>query len=95
MVYKADTEGGISGHRRMIEAVRDRLNGRQHGDKVSPIVRLEKDSYHAPAVRRGPGRRCSTVVGLDVARAVRQPAPASPPPPSNRAGGGRLTPMCT
>ena len=45
VVYKPTTVGGIQAIAGLIEAVRDRLNGGQHDGKVSPIVRLEKDSY--------------------------------------------------
>ena len=44
-VYKTTTVGGIQAIVGLIDAVRDRLNGGQHGGKVSPVVHLEKDSY--------------------------------------------------
>ena len=45
VVYQDDDRRRHPGHRRLIEAVRDRLNGGQHDGKVSPIVQLEKASY--------------------------------------------------
>ena len=45
MVYKSTTVGGIKAVAGLIDAVRDRLNAGQHDGKVSPIARLEKDSY--------------------------------------------------
>jgi hypothetical protein len=45
VTYKPTTVGGKQAIAGLIEAVRDRLNGGMHDDKVVPIVRLEKDSY--------------------------------------------------
>jgi hypothetical protein len=45
VVYKPTTIGGIQAVTGLIEAVRDRLNGDEHGGKVAPIVLLEKGSY--------------------------------------------------
>jgi hypothetical protein len=47
VVFKTNTEGGKGEVIRLIEAVRDRLNG-QHEGRVSPIVRLENSSYPHP-----------------------------------------------
>ena len=44
-VYKTTTVGGIQAIVGLLDAVRDRLNGGQHGGKVSPVAHLEKDSY--------------------------------------------------
>ena len=82
VVFKTNTVGGIQAVAGLIEAVRDRLNGGQHDGKVSPIVRLEKDSYP----HRQYGERWMPVlpiVGLDVVGrpgTVPAPAPTSPPP---------------
>jgi hypothetical protein len=78
-VYKPTTVGGIQAIAGLIEAVRDRLNGGQHDGKVSPIVRLEKDSYQhgqfgcvwTPVM---------TVVDWMSPLTGPAPAPASPPP---------------
>jgi hypothetical protein len=45
VAFRTSTVGGIQALAGSITAVRDRLNGGQHDNKVSPIVRLEKDSY--------------------------------------------------
>jgi hypothetical protein len=45
VVFKTSTVGGVQAVAGLIDAVRDRLNGGQHGGKVSPIVLLQKDSY--------------------------------------------------
>ena len=42
VVYKPTTVGGIQAIVGLIEEVRDRLNGKMHGGKVSPIVHLDK-----------------------------------------------------
>jgi hypothetical protein len=44
VAFKTNTEGGKGEVVRLIEEVRDRLNG-QHQGRVSPIVRLENSSY--------------------------------------------------
>ena len=41
MVYKPTTVGGIQAVAGLIEAVRDRLNGSEHGGKVAPIVQWD------------------------------------------------------
>jgi hypothetical protein len=48
VVFKISTVGGNQVVAGMIETVRDRINGGEHGGKVVPIVRLEKDSYPHP-----------------------------------------------
>lgn len=45
VVYKPTTTGGVQAIASLIEAVRDRINGGNHGGKVVPIVHLEKSSY--------------------------------------------------
>ena len=60
----------------MIDAVRDRLNGGQHGGKVSPIVRLEKDSY--PHVQFG--KVWMPLLTIVDWMSMAGPAPAAPPP---------------
>ena len=44
VVYKPTTVGGIQAIVGLVEEVRDRLNGKMHGGKVSPVVRLDKSS---------------------------------------------------
>jgi hypothetical protein len=50
--YPATTVGGIQAVVGLIEAVRDRLNGGEHDGNISPILRLEKDSYQHPQFGR-------------------------------------------
>jgi hypothetical protein len=45
VVFKPTTVGGIQAVSGLIEIIRDRLNAGEHGGRVAPIVRLEKDSY--------------------------------------------------
>jgi hypothetical protein len=45
VTFKSTTDGGIKAVAGLIETVRDRLNGGQHGGHVAPIVQLRKDSY--------------------------------------------------
>ena len=45
VVFKSTTLGGIKAIAELINKVRDRLNGGQHGGKVVPIVQCEKASY--------------------------------------------------
>ena len=42
VIYKPTTVGGIQAIVGLVEEVRDRLNGKMHGGKVSPIVHLGK-----------------------------------------------------
>jgi hypothetical protein len=45
VTFKPTTVGGVQAVAGLIEAIRDRLNGGQHDDKVAPIMLLRKDSY--------------------------------------------------
>jgi hypothetical protein len=78
VVYKPTTVGGIQAIAALIEAVRDRLNGGGHDGKVSPIVRLEKDSYQHLQY----GRVYTPVLTIVDWMSLDGPAPAptSPPP---------------
>jgi hypothetical protein len=89
--YPATTVGGIQAVAGLIEAVRDRLNAGQHDGKVSPIVRLEKDSYQHPQFGRVWTPQL-TIVGwmtLDGPAAAPPPAPEPAPVPTkgSMAGG--------
>jgi hypothetical protein len=79
VTYKPTTVGGIQAVTGLIDAVRDQLNGGQHGGKVSPIVRLGKDSYQHGQY----GRVWTPVLEIVDWMAMDGPAPkpASPPPP--------------
>jgi hypothetical protein len=48
VVFKIPTVGGTQVVAGMIETVRDRINSGEHGGKVAPVVRLERDSYPHP-----------------------------------------------
>jgi hypothetical protein len=76
-VYKPSTVGGIQAVAGLIEAVRDRLNSNQHGGKVAPIVRLEKDSYQHPPH----GRVWTPLLTIVDWMPLSGPAPASASPP--------------
>ena len=45
VIFKATTDGGVKAIVIMVDLIRDRINGSQHGGKIVPIVLLEKDSY--------------------------------------------------
>ena len=45
VVFKSTTVGGIQAINGVIDMVRDRLNGGQHGGKVAPVLHIEKGSY--------------------------------------------------
>jgi hypothetical protein len=80
VVYKANTVGGIQAIAGMIEAVRDRLNSGMHDGKVSPIVRLEKDSYQHSQYGKVYTPQLTIVDWMP----LDGPAPASAPPPPSR-----------
>jgi hypothetical protein len=64
----------------LVEEVRDRLNGKMHGGKVSPIVRLDKSSY-----TNSYGKIWSPLFDVITWMSLDGPAPAGstpPPPPS-------------
>jgi hypothetical protein len=80
VIFKINTVGGDQVVKELIEAVRDRINGNQHGGKVAPIVRPGRDGYRHP--EHGP-------VGTPVLEITDwmspdgpapAPSPAAPPP---------------
>jgi hypothetical protein len=79
-VYKPTTVGGIQAVTGSIEAVRDRLNSGQHGGKVSPIVRLEKDSYQHGEHGRVWTPVLTIVDWMALDGPAPAPKPAAPPP---------------
>jgi hypothetical protein len=79
VVHKANTEGGLSAILELIEQVRDRINSKQHGDNVVPIVLLDKGGYNHSQYG-WTGTPLLTVVGW-MSQSGPAPAPASPPPP--------------
>jgi hypothetical protein len=80
VVFKTATDGGIKAVVGLIDMVRDRFDGGEHGGKVVPIVRLEKDSYPHQQY----GRIWFPVLTLKDWMPLDGPAPApepaSPPP---------------
>jgi hypothetical protein len=82
VVYKANTEGGLSAVLELIEQVRDRINSKQHGDDVVPIVLLSKTGYDH-RLYGWIGKPLLTVVGwMSQSGPAPVPAPASPHPAS-------------
>jgi len=79
-VYKPTTVGGIQAVAGLIEAVRDRLNGGEHGGKVAPIVHLQKHSYSHPQFGRVWTPLLTIVDWMPLGGPAPAPTPASPPP---------------
>jgi hypothetical protein len=48
VTFKSTTDGGIKAIVALIDAIRDRINSGQHGDKVVPVLSLDKDGYQHP-----------------------------------------------
>jgi hypothetical protein len=81
VVYKPTTVGGIQAIVGLVEEVRDRLNGKMHGGKVSPIVRLDKSSYtNSYGKIWSPLFDVITWMSLDGPAPPPPGVPASPPP---------------
>jgi hypothetical protein len=89
VVHKVNTEGGLSAILGLIEQVRDRINSKQHGDDVVPIVLLDKGGYPHPQYG-WTGTPLLTVVGW-MSRSGPAPAPApAPTSPSPTTGSGAV-----
>jgi hypothetical protein len=84
VVYKPTTVGGIQAVVGLVEAVRDRLNGKAHSGKVAPIVRLNKSSY-----TNSYGKVWTPLCDIDNWMSLDGPAPAPSP------GGPGLPPSST
>ena len=82
VTFKASTVGGKQAVAGLIEAVRDRLNSDQHDGKISPIVRLEKDSYPHAQYGRVWTPQLTIVDWMPLSGPAPAPAPASPLSPS-------------
>jgi hypothetical protein len=78
VVFKTNTIGGAQAVAELINAVRNRLNGGQHGDKVAPIVRLERDSYPHDQYGRTPTPQMPIVDWMPLGGPA--PTPTSPSP---------------
>jgi hypothetical protein len=82
VIHKATTDGGIKAVKSLIEAVRDRINGGQHDDKIVPIVRLEKDSYQHVQYGRIWTPVLTIVDWMPLSGPTPAPAPTPPPSPT-------------
>jgi hypothetical protein len=80
VIYKPTTVGGIQAIAGLIETVRDRLSGGEHGGKVVPIVHLEKDSYSHPQYGRVWTPLLSIVDWMPLDGPAPAPTPTSSPP---------------
>jgi hypothetical protein len=80
VVFKTATDGGIKAVVGLIDVVRDRFNAGEHGGKVVPIVRLEKDSYPHGQYGRIWFPVLTIVDWMSLNGPAPAPAPASPPP---------------
>jgi hypothetical protein len=83
VTYKPTTDGGIKSVAGLIETVRDRLNSEQHDGKVSPIVRLRKDSYPHPQYGRVWTPLFEIVDWMPLSGPAPAPAPAPTPTPAS------------
>lgn len=79
VTFKPTTVGGVQSVAGLIEAVKNRINGGQHDDAVSPIVLLKKDSYQHPQYGRVWIPLLDIVGWMPLGGPA--PAPASPPSP--------------
>jgi len=82
VTYKPTTVGGLQAAAGLIDTIRDRIRGGQHGGKISPIVQLRKDSY----LHQQYGRVWTPL--LDIVDWM----PVGGPAPSPAEGGGRQPP---
>jgi hypothetical protein len=84
VVYKPTTTGGIQAVVGLVEEVRDRLNGKMHGGKVSPIVHLGKYDWSSPQYGKiwAPLLDVVAWMSLDGPAPAVSPPPPPPPPPS-------------
>jgi len=85
VVFKTTTNGGVQAIVGLIDALRDRLDSGQHDGKMSPIVRLEKDSYPHSQYGRTAIPLMTIVDWMPLSGPAPAPAPASPPQPSPQA----------
>jgi hypothetical protein len=80
VTFKPTTVGGLQAVAGLIEAVRDRLSGGQHDDKVAPVVQLRKDSYQHSQYGRVWTPQLEIVDWMALGGPAPAPAPTSPPP---------------
>jgi hypothetical protein len=84
VVYKPTTQGGVQAVAGLIEAVRDRLNGGQHGGKAVPLVQLDKDSYQHSQYGRVWTPLLTIVDWMSLDGPAPAPTPAAPPAPAEQ-----------
>jgi hypothetical protein len=80
VVLKMTTVGGSQAVVELIDSVRDRLDGGQHGGKVVPIVCLEKSSYPHSEHGRVWTPLLTIVDWMSLEGPAPAPKPVSPPP---------------
>ena len=81
VVFKATTDGAIKAIVLMVDEVRDRLSGGQHGGKVVPIALLEKDSYQHTKHGPTPYPVLNRIDWMSLDGPAPAPAPVEPTPP--------------
>src|SRR5262245_8833138 len=86
VIFKANTDGGIKAVVGLIDTVRDRMDSGQHGSKIAPIAKLERDSYPHPQYGKTniPVLTVVDWMPLDGPAPVPAPKPESPPPPAEQ-----------
>jgi hypothetical protein len=83
VVYKPTTVGGLQAVVGLLETVRDRLAGKMHDGKVSPIVHLGKYDWNSPQYGRIWAPLFDLVAWMSLDGPAPAPAPATPPPPTS------------
>jgi hypothetical protein len=81
VVHKANTDGGLSAIRELIDQIRDRITSRQYGDNVVPIVRLDKGGYDHRQYGWTNTPLFTVVEWMSLSGPPPVSEPASPPPP--------------
>ena len=81
VVFKATTDGAIKAIVLMVDEVRDRLSGGQHGGKIVPIALLERDSYQHSKHGPTPYPVLNRIDWMSLDGPAPAPAPVEPTPP--------------
>jgi hypothetical protein len=81
VIFKATTDGAIKAIELLVDELRNRLNGGQHGGKIVPIALLEKGSYQHVKHGPTPFPVLNTVDWMPLDGPAPTPAPAEPTPP--------------
>jgi hypothetical protein len=82
--FKPTTVGGTQAVAGLINAVRDRLNTGQHGDKIVPVVQLQKSSYQHVQYGKVWTPELTIVDWMPLDGPAPAPEPTSPPSPSEQ-----------